>query len=125
MAYGVYIRGMNLAAFVRDVDDAGFLLRRCVHSPWEIAGCPGQQKLFRFQPPKVNPILKNLQDTGVLVQMCRLSFDGRKNRSTGKLLDLRTLASCRPRICLLISEQLHRKATTTYIMLALPPRLSD
>ena len=66
------------SAFIRDVDDAGFMLRRCVHSPWAIAGCPGQHNYFGSKPQKANPIQTKLEDTGVLVQMCGLSFDGRK-----------------------------------------------
>ena len=29
---GAYLRGITLGAYIRDVDDPGFLLIRCVHS---------------------------------------------------------------------------------------------
>ena len=76
--HGVYLRCMELGPFIRDVDDAGFSLRRCVHSSWTIAGCPAQHNDFGSKPQKANPIQTNLEGTGVLVQMCGLSFDGLK-----------------------------------------------
>ena len=63
MACGVYLRGMNLA-FIRDVDSAGFLLGPCVHSPWAIAGCPGQHNCFGSKPKEANPIQTNLERYG-------------------------------------------------------------
>ena len=50
---------MALGAYIRDADDAGFLLRRCVHSPGAIAGCAGQQNYFSVPNPKSKPNMKN------------------------------------------------------------------
>ena len=66
---------MNLGAFIRDVDDTAFLLRRCVHSPGVIEGYPGHHKHFSSKPKKANSIQNNPEDTGVLVKMCVLSVD--------------------------------------------------
>ena len=38
--------------YVTEIDDAGFLLMRWVHSPGEIAGCPGQQDYCSVPNPK-------------------------------------------------------------------------
>ena len=43
---------MTLGAYIRDVDSASFLLRRCVHSPGAIAGCPGEQDYCSIPNPK-------------------------------------------------------------------------
>ena len=43
---------MTLGAYIRDADDASFLLRRCVHSPGAIAGCPGEQNYCSVPNPE-------------------------------------------------------------------------
>ena len=93
---------MNLGAFIRDVDDAGFLLRRCVHSPGGIAGCPGQQNYCPVPNPKKQTQSKKIWKIWAFWSRCAgfPSTDGRRSRRTGKLWDSCTLASCRPRISL-------------------------
>ena len=67
---------MTLGAYIRNVDDAGFLLRRYVHSPGSIAGCPGQQyyNYCSVPDPKEQTLLKKVEDMGVLVRFGVLFF---------------------------------------------------
>ena len=54
---------MTLGAYIRDVDSASFLLRRCVHSPGAIAGCPGRRSYCSVpNPKKQKPNPKKMED---------------------------------------------------------------
>ena len=60
---------MTLGAYIRDADDAGFLLRRCVHSPGAINAVVFLANIIivRFQTRKSKPNSFCMQDMGVLV----------------------------------------------------------
>ena len=118
---------MNLGAFIRDVDDAGFLLRRCVHSPGAIAGCPGQHTYFGSKPKKADQNPKKCgrygrfgPDVWVVLR--------RTEEGTGEVASCGILAHllrADHEFVFPISVQLQRKATTTFVLWALPHRLSD
>ena len=55
---------MTLGAYIRDADAAGFLLRRCVHSPGANADCPGQHNYCSVPNPKQQTQQKK-EDMGV------------------------------------------------------------
>ena len=55
-------------------NDAGFLLRRCVHSPGASAGCPGQHTYRSVPNPKKETLSKKMEEMGVLVGFWVLFF---------------------------------------------------
>ena len=74
--------------------------------------------LFGSKPKIANPIQKNVEDMGVLFQMCGLSFDGRKKEQVNWQV-VGSLYTCfveTTNLSFPISAQLQRKATTTYVI---------
>ena len=51
---------MTLGAYIRNVDDAGFLLLRCVHSPGTTRVRLANEMVVALQAPKYKPNLKIL-----------------------------------------------------------------
>ena len=79
---GACLWSMTIGAYIRDVDYAGFLLMRCVHSP-------GPTELwFGSKPKKANPIPPKMEDMGTSVRFWALVFgkliilgdEGNRNR---------------------------------------------
>ena len=59
---------------IRDRDDAGFLLMRCVHSPGTTRVLLANI-IFHSKPKKTNPIQKHSEDTGTLVPFLKLFLE--------------------------------------------------